>query len=115
MASPAQIKRATAMARPRGFERVQLDDPRLQRLQDNVAQAVEGLDRHPMLKGQFLEDVVLSADADGDVVTHGLGEKPRGWEIISINADARVWETSRDARQIVLRASAPCTVSLRVF
>jgi hypothetical protein len=102
------------VTRPKTLTRVEGKDRDLQRVQDAVQEAVGGLAANPMLAGKMLTDIALDG-TDDEAVAHGLGKVPTGWQIHDRNADARVWRVSWDTREIVLRASAPVTVSIYVF
>jgi hypothetical protein len=90
-------------------------DRDLQQVQTRVAEALQGLDRHVLLGGKLLEEIVLDGAEDAESVQHGLGKTPRGWQIVEKNAQVDVWCESKDEKQIVFRASGPVTVSIYVF
>jgi hypothetical protein len=104
-----------ASSRPRGFSRTQTKDRDLQQVQERVAEAVDGLERHVLLGGKLLKTITLDGAADSESVQHGLGKVPEGWQVVSKNAQADIWAESMDEKQIVFRASGPVTVSIYVF
>lgn len=114
MAIARAPKTSQAVSRPRAYTRVEGKDHDLQRVQDSVQEAVDGLTANPMLAGKILQDIELDG-TDDEAVAHGLGRVPSGWQIVDRSSDARVWRVSWDKTQIVLRASAAVTVSIYVF
>jgi hypothetical protein len=68
------------------------------------------------LRFAVTNDVLVSASigTSDTVVPHGLGEVPRGWEVVDLNANAVVWRSGDATKSgITLRASAPVDVVIR--
>ena len=70
---------------------------------------------NPLLNGVLLTGVELGSTATQ--VPHSLGREPQGWIIVNKNADANVWQSSKDLSKafVTLQASADVTVDLWVF
>jgi hypothetical protein len=112
---PKSPKTVTTASRPREFSRTLVRDRELQEIQERMADAVQGLDKHVLLGGKLLEGIVLDGAADAESVQHGLGKVPRGWNLADKNAQVDVWCESKDEKQIVFRASGPVTISVYVY
>lgn len=69
------------------------------------------------INAPFLRGVEITATltTSAQNISHKLGRKPRGWFVISINANSNVYSTASDDRFLSLTASATCTVKLWVF
>ncbi len=85
----------------------------LRQIQQNVERATRNARGSPQAKGRR---VTFTADAAGDVtVAHGLGRKPRGFNVESHTADETVFEVSKDSRNLVLTASGAATWTIWVY
>ncbi len=99
-----------------------------------IREAIEGLSdevsyaKRPHVSGRIVESAnpastsrvgVDLASASTTLVKHGLGRKPRGWVVISRDANSTVWEdtTNTASRKVwlPLKCSADVTVKLLVF
>lgn len=67
----------------------------------------------PFLDGRLIEDIVVTTSTVS--VAHKLSRQPRGWFIVSKNANADVWESSKSSSYLVLDSSATVTISIWVF
>lgn len=88
----------------------------LNKVQENVQQAVEPLIACPLVGGQMLQNVrVLSGQAN--MVPHKLGRKPRGWFVVSPKQEVSVWEEFSElpSSMLKLQASATATINIWVF
>ena len=85
----------------------------LQRLQDNVSNAISELLRVPLLDGLVLTQT-FTAPTD-TVIEHKLQREPLGWIVIGKNATSDVWEVSKDQRFITLRTNQNVTVTFWIF
>jgi hypothetical protein len=72
------------------------------------------------LRNAVVNDALVTASipTGSDVrVFHGLGESPTSWEVVGINANAVVWESSTvngaRSRYLLLQSSADVVVKLR--
>lgn len=74
---------------------------------------VQALLRIPLLDGVLKSD--QSVTTSTATIKHGLGRRPLGWLILTKDANADVWETSRSNTDLVLDSSATVTVDLWVF
>ena len=99
------------------FKKILTQNQELNRIQDETARE---LDRLQFLQffanGKLLEDVAVGTS--NTEITHGLNQPARGWFIVRLDTDARIWEpylTGTPKVSIYLRASAACTVSLIIF
>lgn len=106
------------------------DDFDLNRFQDYVKQYVQQLNA-TILDGNLIKQYKQSGQMVNVVlgtttvmVPHGLNREYQGWQLLDLNADARVWRDSTvDTTQkqnsktlyLPLKASAACTVVLWVF
>lgn len=100
------------------FKKIFTDDPLQQRLQDAVALSFNQFEKLPQLDSVIVKNVVLSAAVDNNVA-HGLTRPIQGWQIVRLNANAVVYEsttvnTAPDSI-VILRTSATCTVSILFF
>ena len=102
----------------RTFQKIFTPDPLQQRLQDNIANSFNQIEKLPQLDSTIVKDVVLSGAVD-TFVEHKLARPIQGWQVIRQNANAVVWESSTTNEQpsslVILRASATCTVSILFF
>ncbi len=95
------------------FKQLQFQDKNLQLLQDNVRDVLTQLLAMPMVGGNSLTGVDLTAGQDNKVA-HKLGHTPQFFIVTNLNADSTVWQTAMDDSFITMRCSASCTVSLWV-
>lgn len=83
--------------------------------QKNVKDFARQLERNPLLGGHLLEGITLNAAAN-TTINHKLGKQIRGWVPVDHDtAAATIYRVSWSATELVLFASAACTVSLWVF
>ena len=99
-------------------QRIEGLDRRTKLVQDNIAKVVDILSAIPILDGVLLSDVELSPTAPfitSTEVEHRLGRTPLGWFVTAKDAQAVVWEVSRDDLFLGLNTSADVTIDLWVF
>lgn len=100
------------------FKKIYTDDPLQQRLQDAIANSFNQFEKLPQLDSVIIEDVVLKAGIDNQV-QHTLQRRVVGWQIIRLNANAVVYESTTTntlpSSVILLRTSADCTVTILFF
>lgn len=98
------------------FNKINVQDYELARVQDGVEQALKGLDQVPFINGVILENVPLLSASDNQVF-HGLGKQFQFWSILRLNANSVVYEAPTQTfadKIITLKCTANCTVSLFV-
>jgi len=102
----------------RPFQRLVTEDQELNRVQQNMAEALRPVLTAAVLDGRLVEDVALATGQD-NVVNHGLGRAVRGWLVVRQNAQADLWDTQASnavpGRTLLMRTSATVTVTLWVF
>lgn len=97
----------------KAFLKIFTSDKSLQRLQDNVSNAISEILRVPLLDGRlFSQTFTASTDT---IVEHKLQREPLGWIILGKNATSDVWEVSKDARFITLRTDQNVTITFWIF
>ena len=86
----------------------------------DVQNALEGLYvplqailKIPLLDGVLKSDVEVTTSQA--TLRHGLGRRPLGWILVTKDANANVWEVSRNDTELVLDSSATVTVDVWVF
>jgi len=65
------------MAKLRQFERVNTDDPKLNRIQEGMEEALRPVFSSEILGGKLITHEFLTNKAE--LVFHGLGREPKGW------------------------------------
>jgi hypothetical protein len=97
------------------FKKIRIEDPDIQRFQDNVAHALGPVLKNPLLDTILLKSVVLKSGQD-NLVQHSLQRTPILWLPIGQNANAVIWEqpTTFESKFINLHTSADCTLNLLV-
>ena len=72
---------------------------------------------NPLVGGNLLPRIVLTSGAN--TINHRLGQKLQGYIVISSSAQATFWDdqliNQKPDLTLILRTSAPTTVSLYVF
>ena len=115
------------------FDRINSGDNALDRVQGNVAKAIDPVLSVALLDGRLVEDdvvagalVPITLSTTPKDVAHGLGREYRGWIVVDKNANADVWVDPPTGTPLVdpnpdralfirLDASAAVTVKLWVF
>ena len=83
-------------------------------LQNQWKSILDPIVANPIVQGQQLTGVALTTSAT--TVPHKLGRVQQGWFITDVNAAATIYRTgSFNASNMVLTASAACTVNIWVF
>lgn len=102
----------------RTFQKIYTTDALQQRLQDNIANSFNQFEQLPQLDSLIVKDVVLSAAGD-NIVSHKLNRPIQGWQIIRLNANAVIYESTTVNNQpssvVILKTTANCTVSILFF
>jgi len=99
------------------FQKLNVSDQNLNRVQDNVAKALAPLTSNDLLNRRLLTNISL---ASGDnKVAHGLGRPLKGWSVVRQRASATIYD-KQDANTtpdltLTLNASGAVVVDLEVF
>ncbi len=103
------------MALP-AMKKTQSTDRVTNTIQDNVESALRPILKNPLMDGTLIEDLTLVTGTPF-TVEHGLGRIPRGWMVVSPNAESSVWESASalPTKTLILNVSANVTLSLWVF
>ena len=96
-------------------ERGPVQDKAAQRLIDKLVVAVLSILKVPVINGKVLESLAITTSATN--YPHGLGRLPKGWMLVSPQANTVVYEdrTLRSDTMINLRGSSNGTVDVWVF
>lgn len=103
----------------KAFKVINTDSPELKFIQDNVDYTFKSIAAEPMIAGNFLKNVSLSATSK--TVVHGLNRPWAGFFITKSVADVNVfWDATSDGNKqkestISLKATATATVDLYIF
>jgi hypothetical protein len=69
----------------------------------------------PLVNGQQLDGIILVANKPQNI-NHSLGQLPKGWYIVDINAAATVYRTQPfNDKTITLESSANATISIWIY
>lgn len=94
------------------FKKIITANQDLNRVQDNVGQALSDLQSAPLSGGQIQNSVPLVVGPNQ--VAHKLGRQPTQWMITDLSAASIVYRGSWDSNFITLNASVDCTINLWV-
>lgn len=99
-----------------GVQRVNLADDSLSRMQDNLATAIDAINKVVISKGVLLTGVVLKTGQVNDV-PHTLGRIPLAFLDAGKNSNSVIWTSPSPAPSTILRlnCSANTTASLYIF
>jgi hypothetical protein len=97
----------------KSFLKIFTSDKELQRLQDNVSNAISEILRVPVLDGLLLTQT-FTASVD-TAIEHKLQREPLGWIVVGKNATSDIWEVSKDQRFLTLRTDQTVTVTFWIF
>ena len=73
------------------FKKVGTKDADLQKVQQNVENAITTIIRKEIVDGVLIKNVCLTPGISNEI-KHGLGRSPLGWFIVRKRADARIWD-----------------------
>lgn len=96
----------------RSFRKLGASDE-LNKIQDNIEYALGPVLGSAIIDGVLLRDVVLQAGLN--IVDHKLGREPRGWLLVSPQANEQVWSSGQTRASLLINASGPITSSFWVF
>ena len=103
---------------PKRLKKLISQDSDLNRFQSNVEEAVNPLINAEIVNGVLLKDIYMDAETV-TLVQHKLGRKVRGWVVVRLRADARIWDVqdsnSNPTTTLALVASHAVTVDVWVF
>jgi hypothetical protein len=99
------------------FNKIISQNSDLNRVQNEISRELQKLNNNPLSNVLFLENAEIGT-SDTEIV-HNFGAEIKGWFIVRLDTDARVWEPSTQTpapkQSFYLRSSAACTVSLIIF
>jgi hypothetical protein len=105
------------MSRVRDFRTITSESEDLNKVQQNVTNALEPLINSPLNNCVILENVAVGTSATE--IMHKLGRTLRGWTVIRQRADSRIWDVQdtnqRPKTTLLLQASTSVVVDLLVF
>lgn len=93
------------------FKKLLTGDQILDRIQDGIKAAYDGLTRSIFTQTQIISTRITT----GTVIVHSLGRQPKGWLIIDSNTGAYFWRSAWDSKTITMNASTGSDVTLLVF
>lgn len=79
-----------------------------------IGAAYDAVLKSPLLAGSLIEGVSLLS-GQSNFVSHGLGRTPRGFIVVSPDADARIWKGPSDSPSTTLVLNTSANVNLSVF
>lgn len=99
----------------RDFQTINCNIIEVQRLQDNLSNAIGPVLKNLLIDGNLIKNIILVSGVS-NLVPHLLGRKPLICFVVRKNATADVWESTASATEkfVSLSCSANCTVSLWV-
>jgi hypothetical protein len=95
------------------FKQQQVSDPNVSKLVSNIREWSEQFQDNPLLSGRLITDLEITTGSLK--ISHGLKRVPKGWIIVSKDADANVWEIRKSDSTITFDSSATVTVSIWIF
>lgn len=95
------------------FNKLQHPDQLINRIQDNVSNAVNPVTSIQFLDGQQLTDITLQAGVPTEV-SHRLQKPVSNYWVTKLNANAVIWDQGSTSTTITLVASATATINLWV-
>ena len=100
------------------FKKIGVSDNELQKVQQNVENAITPIIRKEIIDGVLLKKVCLDPGVANEI-KHGLGREPQGWEIVRKRADARIWDVqdfnNNPSKTLSIAASHTVTVDIWIF
>lgn len=100
------------------FKKVGSSNQELNKVQQNVENALSTIIRKPIIDGILLKNVCLEPSISNEV-KHSLGREPLGWIVVRLRADARIWDVQdynrNPSKTLSLAASHSVTVDLWIF
>lgn len=100
------------------FQRLVTQDYNLNRVQDNVATAINSLSIQPLVTGNLLPSVSLAVGSN--TIYHNLGAPLQGWLVTRMrDTFSQIYDTQgtnpTPAKTLVLQSSTAITIDLVVF
>lgn len=102
----------------KAFQHVNTEDQQLERVQQNIAAAVNPVIQASIIDGRLIKDVSLTT-AQANLIEHKLGRALKGWFITRLRAGVTIWDEQDSnelpSRTLDLRSSADVVVDVWVF
>lgn len=95
------------------LKKIRVSDPELQKVQQNIENAIAPIIRKEIVDGLLLKDVCLEPGVANEV-KHSLGRAPLGWIVVRKRADARIWDVQDFNRNPTKTLSLACSHSVKV-
>jgi len=100
---------------PYKFDKIKSGDEALDRVQINIAKALD-----PVLGLQILDGRKVDVELTGSVaiVAHGLGRVPNGWILMTVDNDTRLYEdkaASPDRSKLLVMKSSAASVNFSLW
>jgi len=103
---------------PSTFKKVNSDNEQLNKMQENVSQALLPVLGSAILDGVLLTEIELTT-GQANLIEHKLGRRPLGWIAVRKRAESTLWDNQNanllNNRTLDLRCSSNVTVDLWIF
>lgn len=100
------------------FKKTGAKDKELQKVQQNIENAIAPIIRKEIVDGVLLKNVCLDPGVSNEV-KHGLGRIPLGWIIVRKRADSRIWDiqdfNANPSKTLSLAVSHSVKVDIWIF
>lgn len=95
------------------FKKINSGDYVTGTIQDNVAEALDAVNKSQIIDGGLMEDIDL-VSGQTNLIAHRLGRTLRFWILVRQDTNSTVWETQSDNPELflTLNCSSNCKVSL---
>lgn len=104
------------MSSPRTVSQVQTQDKDVNQLQQNLKQALDPIQKNPLIYGNIVTQNIVSGQ---NMINHGLGRPLQGWIIVGINGAAQIYDNQAgnadSFRTLILVSNANVRVSVYCF
>lgn len=102
----------------KSFKKLDTENTSLNKFQDNVEGALQGIINAPIINGTLVKDICLEAGVVNEV-HHKLGREPIGWIVVRKRKDSRIWDVQdynvNPSRTLSIACSHQVTVDIWVF
>lgn len=97
------------------FKKIGTNNVELQKVQENVGEALQPIIKSAILNGAQLDNISLASG--NNTIEHRLGKKLSGWIVVKKDSGALIYEVESDfpSRILVLNSSSQCNISLWVY
>lgn len=100
------------------LKKIGAKDADLQKVQQNMENAISPIIRKEIIDGVLLKNVCLDPGVSNEV-KHSLGRTPLGWIVVRKRADARIWDVQdynrNPSKTLSIACSHAVTVDLWIF